>query len=214
MPAVQVTEVAEGLWRWTGWHDEWKQEVGCVYFETPEGVCLIDPLVPPEDTERFWAALDRDVERAGGGGVDVLVTVFWHTRHTREVIARYGGRVWAASRARTPVARRAGEVTNPFRPGDRLPGGIVALETGRGTEAAYYLPQHRTLVPGDVILGAKDGPGLRFCPESWLPSGSSHARLRQALRPVLDLDVERVLVSHGEPVLEGGGAELRRLIAA
>ena len=28
--------------------------------------------------------------------------------------------------------------------------------------------------------------------------------LSEALRPLLDLDIERVLVSHGEPVLGGG----------
>jgi len=207
---VQVTRIADGLWRWTGWHEEWKQEVGCVYLATGDGVCLFDPLVPPEDAERFWAALDRDVERAGGR-VDVLITVFWHTRHAREVLDRYGGRLWAPSRARAPVARRAGAVTNPFRPGDELPGGVVAVSTGRGTEAGYVLPSHRALVVGDVILGAADG-GLRLCPESWLPAGVGHDRLREALSPVLDLDIERVLVSHGEPVLEDGGAALRRLL--
>jgi glyoxylase-like metal-dependent hydrolase (beta-lactamase superfamily II) len=206
---VQVTRIADGLWRWTGWHEEWKQEVGCVYLETADGICLFDPLVPPEDTERFLAALDRDVERAGAE-VHVLITVFWHARHARELLERYGGRLWAPSRARAAVARRAGEVTDPFRPGDPLPGGILALETGRGTEAAYYVPEHRALVPGDVLLGAEGG-GLRFCPESWLPSGTGHARLREALRPVLDLDVERVLVSHGEPVLERGADALRPL---
>jgi len=206
-----VSRLDEGLWRWTGRHEEWRREVGCVYLETGDGVCLIDPLVPPEDPDRFWAALDRDVERAGGK-VHVLVTVFWHTRHAREVIARYGGRVWASSRARAAVARRAGEVTDVFRPGDPLPGGIAALATGRSTEVAYHLPAHRTLVPGDVILGAEGG-GLRLCPESWLPAGTGHARLRETLRPVLDLDVERVLVSHGEPVLAGGAAALRALLA-
>jgi len=209
---VQVTRIEDGLWRWTGWHEEWKQDVGCVYLETGDGVCLFDPLVPPEDADRFWEALDRDVERAGGR-VDVLITVFWHTRHAREVLGRYGARLWAPSRARAAVARRAGEVTHPFRPGDELPGGVVALPTGRGTEAAYVVRAHRALVVGDVILGAEGG-GLRLCPESWLPDGVGHDRVREALRPVLDHDIERVLVSHGEPVLEGGGDALRRLVSS
>ena len=72
-------EIAPGLWRWTGFHEEWKEDVGCVYFETEDGVVLIDPLVPPEDADRFWKALDRDVRRRDAP-VHVLVTVFWHTR--------------------------------------------------------------------------------------------------------------------------------------
>ena len=76
----------------------------------------------------------------------------------------------------------------------------------------FWLPEHRTLVPGDRIMGAPSG-GLRLCPESWLgylPSGIGISELRRTLRPLLELPIERVLVSHGEPVLHGG----RRALAA
>ena len=43
-----VLELAPGLWRWTAYHEEWKEDVGSVYCETRDGVVLIDPLVPPE----------------------------------------------------------------------------------------------------------------------------------------------------------------------
>ena len=45
---MDVLEIAPGLWRWTGYHEEWKQNVGCVYCETQDGVVLVDPLVPPK----------------------------------------------------------------------------------------------------------------------------------------------------------------------
>jgi glyoxylase-like metal-dependent hydrolase (beta-lactamase superfamily II) len=208
---MEVRELAPGLWRWTGWHEEWKQDVGCVYYEHGGEVCLIDPLVPPEDRDRFWAALDRDVARAGGA-VHILLTVFWHARSAGEVGRRYGARLWAPSRAKAAVLRRAGAVTDPFRPGDPLPAGIEALDGGRGGEVVYWLPEHHTLVTGDVILGEAGG-GVRLCPESWLPAGKGHPELRRALRPLLDLDVERIVVSHGEPVLARGGEALRALLA-
>ena len=205
-----MQELASGLWRWTGRHPEWKQEVGSIYVEADGGVCLIDPLVPPEDSERFWAALDRDVARAGGP-VDILITLFWHTRNAGEVAERYDARVWAPSRARKAVERRAGRAPETLRPGDALPGGIEAFATGRSTEVVYWLPGHRALVPGDVVLGADRG-GLRLCPESWLPEGVGHAEVREAMRPLLDLPVSRVLVSHGEPVLNGARTALRRAL--
>ena len=208
---MRVVELAPGLWRWTGWHDEWGQDVGCVYYERDGEVCVIDPLVPPEDSERFWAALDHDVGPVGGS-VHVLITVFWHARSARDVVSRYGARLWAPSRAKAAVERRAGPVTDPFRVGASLPAGIVALASGRGTEVVYWLPRERVLVTGDVILGDAGG-GIRFCPESWLPAGTGHRELRRALRPLLDLGVERIVVSHGEPVLERGGAALRLLLA-
>jgi hypothetical protein len=49
------------------------------------------------------------------------------------------------------------------------------------------------------------------CPDSWLSylqSSLDGAQLRVLLRPLLDLPVERVLVSHGEPVLADGRAAL------
>ena len=199
---MDVLQIEPGLWRWTAWHEEWKQEVGCVFLEAEGEVVLIDPLVPPEDAERFWSALDRDVAKAGGR-VHVLVTVFWHTRSTAEVAARYRARVWAPTGARAAVARRAGAVTDAFRPGDPLPGGIEALATARRTEVVYWLPRHGAVVAGDVLLGDGKG-GVRMCPESWLPKSVGHAELAASLRPLLDLPVERVLVSHGDPVLVGG----------
>jgi hypothetical protein len=208
---MEVQELAPGLWRWTGWHEEWKAHVGSIYYEAEDAVCLIDPLVPPEDTARFWAALDRDVKRLGRP-VHVLITIFWHTRSTRDVVERYGARVWAPTRGRAAIARRAGEVTDTFRPGDRLPGGIEAYATGRGTEVTFWLAQHRALVPGDVILGVEGG-GLRLCPASWLPEGVGHAKVRRVLQPLLDLPVQRVLVSHGEPVLKCARRALAQALA-
>jgi glyoxylase-like metal-dependent hydrolase (beta-lactamase superfamily II) len=209
---MDILEIAPGLWRWTGYHEEWKEDVGCVSYETEEGLVLFDPLVPPEDTERFWGALDRDVERLGAR-VHILVTIFWHTRSAAAMVERYAARVWAPSTSRAAVARRAGVVTDAFRPGDALPGGIEAFRTARSTEVVYWIPEHRAVVPGDVLLGSGEG-GVRMCPESWLPANKGHAELADSLRPLLELPVERILLSHGEPVLDGGPAALAAALEA
>lgn len=209
---MEVVRIAPELWRWTGYHEEWKENVGSVYCETTDGVVLIDPLLPPEDTARFWRALDRDVARVGDP-VHVLVTIFWHTRSTAAMVQRYSARVWASTRSRAAVARRGGTVTDAFRPGDQLPGGIAAFGTARSTEVVYWVPAHRSVVPGDVLLGDGKG-GIRMCPESWLPGKTGHRQLAESLAPLLDLPVERVLLSHGEPVLSGGKQRLARALEA
>lgn len=208
-----MTRLADGLWHWTTHYGEWGHDVGCVYYEADDAIVVIDPLVPSEPSEarRFWDALDRDVERAAVP-VHVLITVFWHARSAAAVVERYNSRLHVASRARAAIERRTHEVTDVFRPGDPLPGGVEAFASGRATEVVFWIPRHRALVPGDVILGA-DGGGLRLCPESWLPSGVDHARLRDALRPLLDLPVERVLVSHGDPVTRQAKAKLAEALA-
>lgn len=207
---MNVQEIASGLWRWTAYHTEWKAEVGSVYVEAEDAVVVVDPLVPEDEADRFWRALDRDVKRAKAP-VHVLVTVYWHTRSARDIAARYDARVWAPSRARAPIERRAGRVTDVYRPGDQLPGGIEARPTARAGEVVFWLPARQALVPGDTLLGDGKG-GIRMCPESWLPEGKGHRELSTALRPLLDLPVRRILVSHGEPVLERGRRALARAL--
>jgi hypothetical protein len=55
-----------------------------------------------------------------------------------------------------------------------------------------------------------------MCPQSWLSylaSGIRLAGLRKLLLPLLELPIETVLVSHGEPILKEGRAALSRALA-
>jgi glyoxylase-like metal-dependent hydrolase (beta-lactamase superfamily II) len=79
-----------------------------------------------------------------------------------------------------------------------------------------WLPRQRAVAVGDVLLGSGAKPRatadpLRLCPERWLGK-ASHADLRDSLRPLLDLPVQRVLVSHGAPVLRAGKRALAAVI--
>ena len=82
----------------------------------------------------------------------------------------------------------------PVRPGDELPGGLRALDDGRGMlETPLYLPEQRALVFADGLT-APEGE-LRV----WsAPRHETHTL--PALRALLELPFEHVLVSHGEPV--------------
>ena len=153
--------------------------------ETHDGLVLIDPLAAPSDVRR---------------AEHVLITVYWHGRSTQDVDAK---RIWASTRSAQPLRNRGIGVTDAFRAGDELPGGIRAFQTARAAEVVYWLPGQRTLAVGDVLLGSP----LRLCPESWLGT-QTHDDLRESLRPVRELPVERVLVSHGDPVLSDGRAAL------
>jgi glyoxylase-like metal-dependent hydrolase (beta-lactamase superfamily II) len=194
-----VIEVAPGLRRWTAYHDHWEEQVGSLAVETDDGLVLIDPIDPP----RGLRSPDH-----------VLLTVFWHGRSTAELKPK---RVWAHTRSAQPLRNRGVDVTDAFRPGDELPGDLEAFATARVNEVVFWLPKHRSLAVGDVLLGAGAKPRatrdpLRFCPERWLGKGT-HDDLRETLQPLLALPVQRVLVSHGEPVLRGGKAALARVLS-
>ena len=76
----------------------------------------------------------------------------------------------------------------------------------------YWLPDDRTLVTGDSLMG-DGGGGITVCPDTWL-EGDAPEVLRRELRSLLELPIERVLVSHGDPVLEDGRAALERALRA
>ena len=194
-----AVEIAPGLRRWTAWHEEWEQDVGSLAVETSDGLVFVDPLDPPAEL---------------GTPEHVLVTVFWHGRGTAGV---GGKRVWGSTRSARPLESRGISVTDRFRAGDDLPGGIQAIQTPRVTEVLFWLPDQRAIAVGDVLLGAGAKPGatsepLRLCPERWLGK-ATHDDLRASLRPLLDLPVERVLVSHGEPILTDGQRALAAVLA-
>ena len=154
-----LQQVAPGLRRWTARHDHWEEDVGSLAVETSDGLVLIDPIDPP-----------REVAKAD----HVLVTVYWHARSAGEIPAKH---VWASARSNRPLKTRGVEVTDPFHPGDDLPGGIRAFQTARAAEVVYWLPDQRAVVVGDVLLGAGAKPRptsdpLRLCPERWLGKGT------------------------------------------
>lgn len=214
---MEVTKLAPGLWRWTARHPDWTSqdaghwgpEVGSVYAETAAGIVLIDPLVPGEraERERFWQALDRDVDRLGSP--QVLLTLFYHSRSAAEIGQRYGSRVWLEASAQA-LAGEDSVATDTFRAGDRI-GDVRSCDARRCAEVVYWLPSHCALVAGDVLLG-RAGGGVRVCPDDWM-GDTPPAAVRTALRALLDLPVELVVPAHGEPVLEGGREALARALA-
>ena len=201
---MDVRELRPGLWRWTAAHPEWEHaehwgpEVGSVYAELPDALVMVDPLVPQDEEDRFWEALDRDVERVGKP-VHVLLTVHWHERSVAAVLDRYKATLW-----------------RPEEKGE-LPAGVHA-EVVKGSdwvEALFFLGPHRALIAGDLLIG-KAGGGIEL-PVGWFPKGEqdwAQQELKPELRKRLaELPVELVVVSHGEPVLEDGAAALERALA-
>ena len=127
----------------------------------------------------------------------VLTTMRFHGRSRDEVAERYG----AELRTHTEAP----------------PAGVRRVPIDGMDESMVYLEAPRALIPGDRLIGDGAG-GLRPCPATWLryidrAAPPDEAALRAALAPLLDLPVESVLVSHGEPVLRDGAAALRAALA-
>ena len=79
---MRVEELAPGIWRWSA-GERW-----CVYVEAEGATVLVDPAVPDEP-ERFFRALDRDVERRGVP-LAVVCTSDAAAEAARPIAERYG----------------------------------------------------------------------------------------------------------------------------
>jgi hypothetical protein len=200
---VDVAEIAPGLYRWTARHPSWRPgaapgspgdwppEVGCVAYLAPDALVTIDPLLPGEELA-FWNWLDALA--AQRDRVAAVTTLKWHRRDRDRLVERYGASTSRAARA--------------------LPQGVEAIPIPGAGETMFWLEEHGALVPGDRLLGDGHG-GLRICPESWLsylPRPLSVEELGRLLRPLLELPIEAVLVSHGEPVLSDAHRALARAL--
>jgi glyoxylase-like metal-dependent hydrolase (beta-lactamase superfamily II) len=178
-----------------------------------DDLLLVDPLLPGDDDGAVPAVLDG---LAAGATAHVLITIGYHVRSAEVLHERYGAGIWGPP----TCARRLGDPSRltVLQPGDEGPAGVTAFAIGRPArgERPLWLPSHRALAFGDALVGTPDGD-LRLWEQA--PVDDRRARwyretFAPTLAPLLELPVERVLVTHGAPVLEDGAAALRGAVAA
>jgi hypothetical protein len=117
------------------------------------------------------------------GNAEVVLTAEWHGRDAKKLGL-------------------------PIR-GDDLPPEVTAQPAFFPGERTLWIPGQYALVVGDSL------PNGQAMPDEWLNSEWAKAtrdEYKAKLRPLLDLPVELLLATHGDPVTEDAGAALRRAI--
>ncbi len=194
--AVEIRDVAPGLWLWRTPHWEWREgtdwepEVTSVVVESGGEVVLLDPLAPPPiEGAEVYRRLDanrptRVVIVKPDPLRDLDLFCHWYG------IPAHGPWLW--EKGLGPQVE-----VEPILPDEVLPGGLVALADGRGgIERPIYLPEQGAIVFADGMTAPKSAGGLLRI--WWTPV--IEKRAKPALRAMLDLPFEWVIVSHGEPV--------------
>jgi glyoxylase-like metal-dependent hydrolase (beta-lactamase superfamily II) len=192
MAASYVRDIALGLWIWQLDHPDWTPEqdwnppVTSTCVESRGEVAVLDALAPPADATEIWSRLDARPP---------TLAVVLKPDHVRDVdlfVRRYGARAygpWLFWRTNVPETE-----LEPIEPEMELPGGLVTLYDGRGRmETPLWLPEQRALVFADALTAPRGE--LRV----WAAS-CHEKRVLPALRELLELPFEHVIVSHGEPV--------------
>jgi glyoxylase-like metal-dependent hydrolase (beta-lactamase superfamily II) len=146
----------------------------------------LDPIAPPPEASEVWRRLDEHPPTVA------VVLMPDHVRDVDKFVDRYRARAFG------PMFFFRDDIPKtdltPIRPDSVLPGGLVALYDGRGrNETPLWLPEQRAIVFGDCLT-ERNGE-LRV----WA-SPSHEKRVLPALRELLALPFEQVIISHGEPV--------------
>jgi hypothetical protein len=189
---AELRDIAPGLWLWRTTHPDWapgldwEPLVTSTCVESGGEVALLDPLAPPPDDAAFWERLDARPPTL------VVVLKPDHVRDVDVFVRRYG------ARALGPYLFFPHNIPEtelePVQPGDELPGELVALYDGRGrNETPLWLPEQRALVFADALTAP--GGELVVWGTPW-----HEERVLPALRAMLELPFEHVIVSHGEPL--------------
>ena len=184
---TNIRDVAPGLWIWRTEHPDWTPDAD--YDPPVTSTCaacggelaVLDPVAPDD-----WERLDANPP---------TMAVVLKPDHVRDVdvfVDRYGCRAfgpWLFFRHDVPKTE-----LEEIEPGSVLPGGFVALYDGRWRmETPLWLPEHRTIVFADALT---ERDGVLYV---W-NSPAHEKRALPALREMLELPFERVIISHGEPV--------------
>jgi hypothetical protein len=181
-----VHEVQAGIWHWQAPHPEWNARgaawgkvVSSYAIEIDDGLVLFDPLTVPGELE--------------GRATAIVLTCPWHRRDAPSLAERLGLPIYVPPPDPPDPDPVKGQV---FQAGDRLPIGVEAFPGREANDPVLWIESRRALVAGDSLI--ERDKGLEF-PRDWAPDDASPEELLAAMQPLLELPVEVVLPTHGEP---------------
>jgi hypothetical protein len=211
-----MREIVAGIWRWERGPPGLRPgEFGArtsYAVQTPRLTLLIDP-VAHKDHDPVLDELDDLVQPR----VQILVTMPFHTRSAEAVWRRYRT-AGAMIHGHRDVATRLTD-SSGFRAaagGDEVDGVARFHTIGAPprSEQPIEIPAVRAIVFGDSVV--ETGTGELRVWESELDSERRRRWWRESYLPTLErltkLEIDHVLVTHGEPVVGWGPAALRRAL--
>jgi hypothetical protein len=217
-----MQKLSDGLWRWTARHPEWHPgefgaEVACFAAQSGDTSLIIDPLLP-EDEDAAASVLDS-IDAVVADRVAILITIPYHVRSSEEVWRRYSKDAETTIHGHRACTKRLKDESG-FREielGVPLPAGVTAHTIGkpRRYEMPLHVPSHEALVFGDAVVEVDgvlklwatdkvDDKVERFYRERFTPT----------LESLLELPVNAVLPTHGQPLLKGGKKALQDALNA
>jgi hypothetical protein len=222
-----MEQIAPGINRWTAPHPTWRTSVEAVAsYALVDGdvLIVIDPQLPTANDVRRAPLLAHLHEMtAAAARLELLITMPNHARSVESLYERYWDRlptnIWGHPGVKLRLTRHAPLQQIILSPGSAAveiaDGNALAFAIGkpRRSETPLYFPRLRTVAFGDSVVGTQGG--LRF----WNQSSSAGAQwyrdvFAPTLAPLLEHDIDHVLVAHGPCVIGDGRRALEECLAA
>ena len=197
-----MNEPLPGIFHWRVTHPDIDIEVDSYYVSALQPAFLLDPLVPQEGLDWFR---NRQVP------AHIFLTNRLHDRHCQRFIDAFGVKVWCHKAGLHEFADGNLKVSG-FCFGDKLPGGVRALEVGVlcPEETAYLLPAAGGVLSiGDAIIN--ESGELGFVPDTLI--GDDPPAIKRGLKAAFLRICEKetfdhLLFAHGDPIIGGAHSTL------
>ena len=194
-----MREILPGVLHWTELHPKINVDVSSYYL--PGAGVAIDPLLPAGGPDAF----EKGIE-------DILLTNRHHYRDTGRLVEAFGCTVWCVECGLHEFTH--GEKVKPFQFGDKLPGGIEAVEIGAlcPDETALVLTEPAGVIAlADGAIRMQPDSPLGFVPDEYMGDDPEAIKvgLKAALRRLLQRDFDHLLLAHGNPWIGGAKEALQ-----
>jgi hypothetical protein len=195
-----MREIFPGVFHWTAFHAPIRTHVSSYYVQ-PAGI-VIDPKLPDEGIDALPEAPQQ-----------VVLTIGLHHRDAPRFAETFGIPIRAPREAEERLRGRF-EVEQ-FTDGDEVAPGVTAVQIGKLCDDEYALH----IVVGDGAIAFADGlirygGALGFVPDDLIGDDPNDVKqgLKDAFRGLLARDFDHLLFAHGEPLVGGGKAALRKFV--
>lgn len=172
---------------------DWPEIVTSYAIDTGQRLVIFDPIATPDEILEF----------AEGRDSAIVVSCPWHLRDAPALARTLG----------VPLYVPPTDAEHPMPPeglaydaGRRLPIGVEARRGKERCDLTLWVESRQALVVGDSLIDR--GRGLEV-PSEWVEQGD-RAEMLEGLRPLVELPIQVVLPTHGQPV---GIDELARALA-
>jgi glyoxylase-like metal-dependent hydrolase (beta-lactamase superfamily II) len=195
--AFEIELVVPSIFLWRYYDPAIKTDLFSTGLQTESGTFLIDPifLAPHAMT---------DLNRVAG----IIVTNENHLRAAARFAERFHVPIYAEATAAAALTGTTQiDLESPFAPGLTA---IPVDGAAAGEIAIYWEAEKGTLVLGDALINFEPY-GFTLLPSKYC---SNSKLMRTSLTKLLDYSFERMLFSHGEPILSHARERLEALLEA